>query len=89
MAEDGFRSVRGSDLSTRYDALRALLALPDPVDLPVRTRRYTQAGDTAKQDRLKRDLAAAYVQYQMQAYGDDGTIVSVRRFSLRLVRRAS
>ncbi len=72
----------------RYRAWCELLSLPDADDLP-RRYRYTYAGDAAMKDRIKWTLAAAYIGHQMQARGEDGVIVSVRRFRLRLVRRSA
>lgn len=72
----------------RYDALRALLAQADPIDLPTRARRYTYAGDPARRDRLKRDLEYAYLRHRMVEAGEDAEIVCVRRASLRLVKSA-
>jgi hypothetical protein len=83
-------SVLDSDSrSWRYDALCTLLALPEPADLPPRRHHYTYAGNAARKDRLKRELAAAYVGYRMQRHGEEATIVSVRRFALRPVRRTA
>ncbi len=72
----------------RYDALCALCALPDPADLPQRSHHCTCAGNAARKDRIKRELAAAYVAYRMQEHGDEAIVIKVRRSPLRLVRRA-
>jgi hypothetical protein len=73
----------------RYDALVTLLARPDLPCLPKRGRRYVYAGDPRRRERLKRDLAAAYLAYRRRDYvGDEGQIVCVRRTRLRVIRRA-
>jgi len=64
--------------SLRYDALCALLTLPDPADLPPRTCRYRYAGDRAQQEFLKRRLAAAYRAYRLQALVDDRRMLDAR-----------
>jgi hypothetical protein len=71
----------------RYDALCALCALPDAADLPPRGNHCTCSGNAAAKDRVKRELAGAYVAYRMQQRGEEATIVSVRRSPLQLVRR--
>ncbi len=75
--------------SLRYEALCELLAMPDPPELPKRSYSYTHAGHAARKDHIKRELAAAYVAHRMQLHGDDATIVAVRRFSMRLIRRTA
>ncbi len=75
-------------MKKRFDVLaayRALLAQPDPPDLPHRGRRYLCAGDVLRQDALKRDLERAWVRHRMLDHGEEARIVSLRR--LRLVRR--
>lgn len=70
-----------------YEAYRALLAQPDPPDLPTRARRYTQPGKVEK-DAIRVGLERAYLRHRHQAAGrEDGEIVSVRRTRLRLVAR--
>lgn len=73
----------------RYNAFLLLLALPDLPCLPKRAKRYTCAGDLDQKDEIKRDLAYAYVRYRMLDAGEDASIVSVRRFRLRLMRRTA
>ena len=72
----------------RYDAYCELMAKADPIDLPARGRHYVCAGDPARRETLKRYFANAWVRHRMQAYGEDVSIVSVRRSPLRLVKRA-
>ena len=76
-------------MSARYDALRLLLARADPSDLGPRRRQITQAGLPLDQrERIKRDLAIAYIAYRMEDAGRsaDG-IVSHHRTAFHLVRR--
>lgn len=64
----------------RYDAYRALLALPDPVDLPPRARRYVFAGDPNRRERLKLHAERAYLRWRYaKAAREESEIVSVRR----------
>jgi hypothetical protein len=74
--------------AVRYDALVALLALPDPIDLPARARHYVCAGDPLRRDQLKIECERAYLRHRRAEYGDETSIISVRRFPRRLVRHA-
>ena len=65
--------------TTRYDAYCALRDLPDPADLPARTRRYIFAGDPHRRERLKRELELAWLRHRMAEHGEQAEIVSVRR----------
>lgn len=72
----------------RYDAYCELLALPDPNDLPARTRSYVYAGDPHRRERLKLELERAYLRHRKADYGTESAeIVSVRRSPLRLLKR--
>lgn len=71
----------------QYEALCLMLARPDLPCLPPRNKRYTQPGDAFRRDRLKRDLAAAYVRHRMLDAGEDAQIISVRRSPLYLAHR--
>ncbi len=76
-------------MSARYDALRLLMAQPDLPDLRPRRRQITQAGLPLDQrERIKRNLATAYVAYRMEEAGRSAEgIVSHHRPTLHLVRR--
>lgn len=72
----------------RYNAYCALLAQPDPSDLPARTRSYKFAGDPHRRERLKLELERAYLRHRKADYGTESAeIVSVRRSPLRLLKR--
>lgn len=74
-------------MDIRYDSFCALMASPDPPDLPVRRHHRTYGGDPARKDRIKWELAAAYVGHRMQLHGQQDAVVSVRRHPLRLVKK--
>jgi len=73
----------------RYESLCALLALADPPDLPRRRHHRTYAGDPARRDHIKWELAAAYVGHRMQMHGRQDAMISVRPRSLRLVKKSA
>ena len=73
----------------RYESLCALLALADPPDLPRRRYRRTYAGDPAKRDQIKWELAAAYVGHRMQMHGRQDAVISVKPRPLRLVKKSA
>jgi hypothetical protein len=60
----------------RCEAFRELLARPDPADLPQRGHRYTCWGHPTRRERIKRELAAAYVAYRSLRHGEDATGVA-------------
>lgn len=69
-----------------YDAVCALMALPDLPCLPKRGRRYLLPGDARRRDAIKRELAHAYVSWRLAEAGRaESSIVCVRRSPLRLV----
>ena len=74
---------------SRYEGLSMLLALADPPDLPPRRHRRTYSGDAARRDRIKWELAAAYVGHRMQAHRDEGEVVSTRRTPIRLLKKSA
>ena len=72
-------------MSERYAAFVRLLALADPLDLPVRGRRFTQPGKPGK-DARKLHYERSWVRHRMAEAGrEESVIVSVRRSPLRLV----
>lgn len=75
--------------ASRYDAYRELLSRPDLPCLPARLLAWKFAGDPARREALKRDLARAYVEHRKSAFKDEGSIISVRRSPLRLVQKRS
>ena len=79
-------------LTERYEAFVALLAQPDPLDLPKRGRRYVQPGmDSKRRELLKRDLERAYARERVAEAGRaESAIICVRRESgtYQLRRRA-
>ena len=72
---------------TRFEAMRALLDLPDDPYLPPRARRYVQAGDPLRRDAIKLNLERAWLRHRAQQLGEEAEIVSVRRTPIRLVRK--
>ena len=78
---------RSDDL--RYESFCALLALADSPDLPRRRHHRTYAGDPVRRDRIKWELAAAYVGHRMQMHGRQDAVISVRPRPLRLVKRTA
>jgi len=68
----------------RYESFCALLALTDPSDLPARRHVLTYAGDAAAKDRIKWELATAYVGHRMQMHAEEDAVLSVRRLPLPL-----
>ena len=73
----------------RYDSLCALLALADPPDLPPRRHQRTYEGEPSLKDRIKWELAVAYVGHRMQAHAQQDAAGSVRRLPLRLVKKTA
>jgi len=73
----------------QYESLSALLALPDPPDLPPRRHHRTHEGELSRKDHIKWELAAAYVGHRMQLHGAEDSVVSVRRLPLRLVKKTA
>lgn len=72
----------------RAVALYALLQLPDEACMH-RGHRYTYARDPLKApDEVKRLLAVAHVAWRMQEHAGGDHVVSVRRYALRIARRA-
>ena len=74
---------------SRYESLSTLLAMPDPPDLPPRRHRRTFEGELSRKDRIKWELAAAYVGHRMQLHAAFDAVVSVRRLPLRLVKKTA
>jgi hypothetical protein len=73
----------------RYDSFCTLLASADAPDLPPRRHHQTYPGDAAAKDRIKWELAAAYVGHRMQIHGEQGAVLSVRRLPLRLFKKTA
>lgn len=71
------------------DAFAQLLAQSDLPCLVGRGKRYLQAGDPHRRERLKRELAAAWLSWRLEDYRDGSEILSLRRSPLRLVKRQS
>ena len=73
----------------RYESLCALMALADPPDLPRRRHHRTYEGELSLKDRIKWELATAYVGHRMQMHGPQDAAGSVRRHPLRLVKKTA
>ena len=74
----------------QYESLSALLAMPDPPDLPPRRHHRTYEGELSRKDRIKWELAAAYVGHRMLMRGQqDAVVSSVKRLPLRLVKKTA
>ena len=80
---------RNTQAVIRYAAFCELLASPDLPDLPARAHRHTWDGNVARKDRIKRDLAAAYLGYRMQMHGEEGAVLGVRHAPLRLIKKTA
>lgn len=76
-----FRVLSHEQIVERYEAFCALLALPDPPEMPKRGRKYLQPGaDSKRRETLKRDLERAYSRERVADAGRaESSIVCVRR----------
>jgi hypothetical protein len=74
---------------TRHESFCALLALHDPRDLPPRRHHRTYPGDAVANDRIKWELAAAYVAHRMQTHAEQDAVVSVRRSPIHLLKKTA
>ena len=75
---------------SRYESFSMLLAMPDPPDLPPRRHHRTHEGELARKDRIKWELAAAYVGHRMLMRGQQDAVVgSAKHFPLRLVKKTA
>jgi hypothetical protein len=73
----------------QYESLSALLAMPDPPDLPPRRHHRTHEGEVSRKDHIKWELAAAYLGHRLQMHAPQDAAVSVRRLPLRLVKKTA
>jgi hypothetical protein len=74
----------------RYESFNTLLAMPDPADLPPRRHHRTYEGEVSRKDRIKWELAAAYVGHRMLGRGQqDAVVSSAKRLPLRLVKKTA
>jgi hypothetical protein len=76
-------------MDSRYDSFCTLLASADPADLPPRRHHQTYAGDSTAGDRIKWELAAAYVGHRMHEHGHTDAVLNVRRVALRVLKRTA
>jgi hypothetical protein len=87
MNRTGRQSRHINEMAPRYEVFCKLLESADPPDLPRRRHRRTYEGDASRKDRIKWELAAAYVGHRMQRHAPQDGAVSVGRVPMRLVKK--
>lgn len=81
MTEEFVRIETPAAQEERREAMRRLMALPDPPDIRGRRRfRWRFGGDKARQPFLKAELEAAHMHHAMEAAGRGASaVICVRR----------